>query len=130
MKTKSNMTVKENKLNKQLNGLIDNQPTNTGLIKPNKQNISLCHSCYCMTKTINEKCGKCGGIKPLTELLKAKPNKQRTEIIKEIEGIVGEDENTDWEKIGYEEACSNESRNELRKEIRERLKQITNLKEK
>ena len=62
----------------------------------------------------------------ISQLLKT----QREEIIKEIEGIVGEDENTDWEKIGYEEACSNESRNELRKEIRERLKQITNSKSK
>jgi hypothetical protein len=25
-----------------------------------KENISLCESCYCMTKTIAKKCGKCG----------------------------------------------------------------------
>lgn len=34
--------------------------------------LSLCHSCYCMTKTIKGVCGKCWNIKPLTELLKNK----------------------------------------------------------
>jgi len=29
----------------------------------NKDVISLCSHCYCMTKTINKKCGKCGGTK-------------------------------------------------------------------
>ena len=28
-----------------------------------KEDISLCKSCYCMTKTIKGKCGKCGARK-------------------------------------------------------------------
>lgn len=31
--------------------------------KPKITELSLCENCYCMTKTINNKCGKCNGIK-------------------------------------------------------------------
>jgi len=65
---------------------------------------------------------------------------QREDLIKEIEGIVGEDEELIkgiiYEKDRYRmHMIMNanmvmELRNQLRKEIRERLKQITNLKEK
>ena len=63
---------------------------------------------------------------------------QREEMVKEIEGIVGEDEKLiDDSKVDclileqtWEENDLKEIRNQLRKEIRERLKQITNLKEK
>lgn len=51
-------------------------------------------------------------------------------IIKEIEGIVGEDESERWGDKWSFERGTNVGRNRLRKEIRERLKQITNLKEK
>lgn len=27
------------------------------------ENISLCESCFCMTKTVKSKCGKCGAKK-------------------------------------------------------------------
>lgn len=36
-------------------------------MKDNKQ-ISLCTNCYCMTHTINGKCGKCGARKEKHEL--------------------------------------------------------------
>ena len=55
---------------------------------------------------------------------------QREEIIKEIEGIVGVDESERWGDEWSFERGTNVGRNRLRKEIRERLKQITNLKEK
>ena len=57
---------------------------------------------------------------------------QREEIIKEIEGIVGEDEKYDvgFYSTGCAETLIIQIRNQFRKEIRERLKQITNLKEK
>lgn len=62
----------------------------------------------------------------------------RQQLISEIEGILGEDEDekklwrenndsTSFAEAGGEEMSG---RNELRKQIRERLKQITNLKEK
>ena len=28
-----------------------------------RSNLRLCPKCYCMTKTINGRCGKCGGMK-------------------------------------------------------------------
>ena len=34
------------------------------------------------------------------------------------------EEEQDWEKIGYEEACSNESKNQLRKEIKEQINKL------
>ena len=57
---------------------------------------------------------------------------QKTEIIKEIEGIVGEDEKIEIPETNGEFSLEfgKNRRNELRQEIRERLKQITNLKEK
>lgn len=35
------------------------------------QEISFCNSCFCMTKTIDSKCGKCQGSKPTNQLLKS-----------------------------------------------------------
>ena len=32
-------------------------------LKKEKEDISLCKSCHCMTKTIEGKCGKCKGVK-------------------------------------------------------------------
>ena len=50
-----------------------------------------------------------------------KLRQQREEIIKEIEGIVGEDDKTPDDALGVGVRII---RNQLRKEIRERLKQI------
>lgn len=37
------------------------------LTKPNPDAISPCGACYCQTKTIDGKCGKCGAAKPKQE---------------------------------------------------------------
>ena len=34
----------------------------------NVDEISLCKNCHCMTKTINNKCGKCGDIKVMSNV--------------------------------------------------------------
>lgn len=50
---------------------------------------------------------------------------QRTELLEEILNLEClKEEEQDWEKIGYEEACSAESKNELRKEIKEEIKKL------
>lgn len=58
----------------------------------------------------------------ISQLLKT----QREEIISEIEGIVGEDEKYDvgFYSTGCAETLIIQIRNQLRKQIRERLKQI------
>jgi len=33
------------------------------ILEMSEENISLCQNCYCMTKTIDKKCGKCGSVK-------------------------------------------------------------------
>jgi len=58
-----------------------------------------------------------------------KLRQQREEIIKEIEGIAGEKDKVVG-LISISKMTRNAHRNQLRKQIRERLKQITNLKEK
>ena len=57
---------------------------------------------------------------------------QKKDLIKEIEGIVGEDEKYDvgFYSTGCAETLIIQIRNQLRKQIRERLKQITNSKSK
>lgn len=39
-------------------------------LKQTEINLSLCKNCYCMTKTIDEKCGKCGKTKEVQNSLK------------------------------------------------------------
>ena len=46
-----------------------------------QDDISLCRSCYCMTKTIDGKCGKCGDNKSCSEQVVIKPSDNKwTEV--------------------------------------------------
>lgn len=47
-----------------------------------KNNLSLCSSCFCMTKTINNKCGKCGEDKKVLKPLTQQDVKKMVKIIK------------------------------------------------
>jgi len=95
--------------------------------KPNKQktdwesikNLLLCEKYIYYCDLNNEDLDKLS--KLISQLLKT----QREEIVSEIEGIVGEDEKL--HRMFWDSDIVNvevKIRNELRKEIRERLKQI------
>jgi len=71
----------------------------------------------------NEYCDPTNDVK---DFISKTLQQQREEIIKEIEGIVGEDEKYDvgFYSTGCAETLIIQIRNQFRKEIRERLKQI------
>lgn len=50
-----------------------------------KNKLSQCKSCYCMTKTVEGKSGKCGIIKPVEEVEKTRTTKQNKSIHKYCE---------------------------------------------
>ena len=136
MKTKSNMTNKQ-----KFNQASWNYPEETEILvvgNPNKQKIDWvdrveellvkCEQMYLSYKeysgTIENLCKSENDIKDfISQLLKT----QRQQLISEIEGIVGEDEKL--HRMFWDSDIVNvevKIRNELRKEIRERLKQIIN----